>query len=55
VALWCRESAAAHVALGTALLDSGDRDAARKEAERAVALSPTSSEARDLLTRTSQP
>jgi tetratricopeptide (TPR) repeat protein len=51
VALWSRETASAHVALGGALLDQGDRDAARKEAERALAMAPDLTEARDLLRR----
>jgi tetratricopeptide (TPR) repeat protein len=49
VALWSKETAAAHVALGAALLDTGDKDGARRAAERAVALAPTSAEARELL------
>jgi tetratricopeptide (TPR) repeat protein len=52
VALWSRETAAARVALGSALLDSGDREGARREAERALVLAPTSEPARDLLKRT---
>ncbi len=51
VALWCRETAAGHVALGQALLASGERDAAKKEAERALAMTPDSADARDLLKR----
>jgi Tfp pilus assembly protein PilF len=51
VALWCRESAAARVALGAALLESGDREAARREVQRALALDPRSAEARSLLAR----
>ena len=49
VALWSRETAAAHIALGAALLDAGERDAARRAAERALVLSPASVEARELL------
>jgi tetratricopeptide (TPR) repeat protein len=49
VALWSRETAAAHIALGAALLDAGERDAARQAAERALVLSPASVEARELL------
>lgn len=52
VALWSRETVAAHVALGAALLDAGEKDAARREAERAIVLAPNSAEARDLLKRT---
>jgi len=51
VAIWCRETAAARVALGSALFDSGDRDAARREFERALALSPESADARAWLKR----
>jgi tetratricopeptide (TPR) repeat protein len=51
VALWSRETASAHVALGAALLDQGDKDAARKQAERALAMAPDLAEARDLLRR----
>jgi Tfp pilus assembly protein PilF len=49
VALWCRETAAARIALGSALFESGDRIAARTEFERALALAPDSAEARDWL------
>lgn len=52
VAIWCRESAAARVALGAALLESGDKDAARREAERAIVLAPSLEEARELLKKT---
>ena len=51
VALWCRETVAGRIALGAALLQSGDRDAARQEAQRALALDPSSTEARELLER----
>ncbi len=51
VAIWCRETAAARVALGQALLDAGEKDAARREATRALVLAPTSTEARDLMRR----
>jgi len=51
VALWSRETASAHVALGGALLDQGEKDAARKQAERALAMAPDLTEARDLLRR----
>jgi len=51
VALWCRETAAGHIALGHALLDSGDRDAARRELDRALILAPDSAEARALQKR----
>ena len=51
VAIWCRETAPARVALGTAFLESGDRDAARREATRALALAPDSAEAKELMRR----
>ena len=51
VALWSKETAAAHVALGSALLDQGDKAAARKEADRALVLAPDQAEARDLVRR----
>jgi tetratricopeptide (TPR) repeat protein len=51
IAVWCRETAIAHVRLGEALLENGDKVAARQEAQRAIALSPDSAEARALLTR----
>jgi Flp pilus assembly protein TadD len=51
VALWARETAAGRIALGTALLESGDREGARREAERALVLQPSSNEAKELLKR----
>jgi Flp pilus assembly protein TadD len=51
VALWCRETAAGRVALGAALLESGQREAAQREAARALALDPGSAEARALVER----
>jgi tetratricopeptide (TPR) repeat protein len=52
VALWSRETAAAHIALGAALLDAGETEAARQAATRALSLAPASVEARELLKRT---
>jgi Tfp pilus assembly protein PilF len=49
VAIWCRETAEARAALAGALFDSGDKDAARREVERALVLDPQSAEARALL------
>jgi tetratricopeptide (TPR) repeat protein len=49
VAIWCKESAATRLALAAALLESGDRPAARREVERALVLQPNSDEARALL------
>ncbi|HUF46280.1 MAG TPA: tetratricopeptide repeat protein [Vicinamibacterales bacterium] len=51
VALWARESVEAHVALGHALLEGGDRDGARRSAERALEMDAASVEARELLNR----
>jgi Flp pilus assembly protein TadD len=51
VAIWCRETAVARLALGQALFAAGDKDAARREAERALVLSPGLTDARDLLKR----
>lgn len=51
VALWARETAEAQVALGRALAESGDREAARRAATRALELDPNSIEARELLNR----
>jgi Flp pilus assembly protein TadD len=48
VALWCRETAAGRVALGAALLETGQVEAARREANRALVLAPESPEARAL-------
>ena len=51
VAIWCRDTAAARIALGNALLANGDPAGARREAQRAIVLAPESTEARDLLRR----
>ena len=51
VAIWCRETAPARVALGSAFLESGDREAARREATRALALAPDSADAKELMRR----
>ncbi len=51
VALWARETAVGQVALGRALLETGDRDAARRAAGRALQLDPQSVDARELLDR----
>jgi tetratricopeptide (TPR) repeat protein len=49
VAIWCRETSGARLALASAYLDAGDKAAARREAERALALDPNSAEAKALL------
>jgi tetratricopeptide (TPR) repeat protein len=51
IAIWSEPSADAHVALGEAYRQNKDLDAARREAEQALALSPDHAEARALLER----
>jgi lipopolysaccharide biosynthesis regulator YciM len=51
IALWSAESAEAHAVLGEAYRQSKDGDAARGEAQRALALAPALAEARELLSR----
>jgi Flp pilus assembly protein TadD len=51
IAVWCRDTAIAHVRLGEALFESGDKAAALREAQRAITLAPDSPEARALLIR----
>jgi Tfp pilus assembly protein PilF len=51
VAIWCRETAAARVALGEALFETGDKEGARREAERALVLDRDSVAAKALLRR----
>ncbi len=53
VAIWCKETAQARVGLAEALFESGEKDAARVEAERALKLDPQSAAARELLKRIS--
>jgi tetratricopeptide (TPR) repeat protein len=55
ISLWSAETASAHVALGEAFRQTRDLAAARAEAERALALDPSSTEARQLLDRLNQP
>ena len=49
IAIWAKESADARVALGAALLESGDIEGARREAQRALVLKPDSAAAKELL------
>jgi tetratricopeptide (TPR) repeat protein len=49
ISLWSRETAGAHAALARAYLETKDPEAARAEAERAIALDPASVEARGVL------
>jgi tetratricopeptide (TPR) repeat protein len=51
IALWSTETAEAHVALGEAYRQARDAEAARAEAGRALALDPSSVDAKQLLTR----
>jgi len=51
IALWSAETAEAHAALGEAYRQANDVNAAREEAERALALDPSSNDARQLLAR----
>lgn len=51
IALWSAETAEVHVALGEAYREAKDPDAARAEAERALALDPASADAKALLKR----
>jgi tetratricopeptide (TPR) repeat protein len=55
ISIWSQDSAPSRVALGEAYLESGDRAAAREQAERALALVPDSAEAKALLARTGTP
>jgi tetratricopeptide (TPR) repeat protein len=51
IALWSAETAEAHAALGEAYRQAKDTNAARAEAQRALALDPASADARQLLAR----
>jgi tetratricopeptide (TPR) repeat protein len=51
VSIWSQETAAARVALGQALLDTDNPDAARTEAQRALQLDPASADAKSLLSK----
>ena len=51
ISIWSQETAAAHVALGEAVLQEKDDAAARAEAERALTLAPGSPDARRLLAK----
>ena len=55
IALWSEESVPAHLALAEAYLAGADGDGARAEVERALALDPTSVEARQLRARLGGP
>jgi tetratricopeptide (TPR) repeat protein len=49
LALWCRESADGHAGLATAQLAAGKREAAKASADRALALDPANTEAREVI------
>ncbi len=49
VALWCKETVEARLALGNALLESGDQDGAKRQVDRALALDPGNAQAQALL------
>ena len=49
ISIWSHDAAPAHVVLGEAYLQAKDVDAARGEAQRALALDPASTEAKQLL------
>src|SRR5262249_1717499 len=49
ISIWSRDTARAHVALGEAYLSIKDTASARAEAQRALALDPSSNEATALL------
>jgi tetratricopeptide (TPR) repeat protein len=51
ITLWSAETASAHAALGEAYRQSRNAEAARAEAERALALDPASADAKQLLAR----
>jgi tetratricopeptide (TPR) repeat protein len=51
IALWSAETAEAHAVLGEAYRQAKDLDAARAEAERALAIDPASVEAKQLVAR----
>ena len=51
IALWSTETAEAHAALGEAYRQSKEPEAARTEAERALAMDPQSVDAKELLAR----
>jgi tetratricopeptide (TPR) repeat protein len=49
IAIWSRESAAAHAALASAYLELDDVEAARTEATRALTLDPASADAKRVI------
>ena len=55
VSLWSAETVEGHVLLAEAYLENRELEAARAEAERAVALAPTSADAKRVLQRATEP
>jgi len=55
IALWSQETAQGHLVLAEALLQAEDKEGARTEATRALALDPTLDEAKALLARLDKP
>ena len=55
ISIWSRETPEAHTVLARAYLQAGDRDSARAEASRALALDPRADEARAVLTEIGKP
>ena len=55
LAVWSQDSAIGRLALAEALLQSEDKEGARAEANRALALDPNLAEAKDLLARIDKP
>jgi tetratricopeptide (TPR) repeat protein len=55
ISLWSAETAEAHAVLARAFLEMKDRDAARSEVQRALALDPSSVEAREALAKLTAP
>ena len=49
IAVWSKETGAARAALASAYFDNGDKDAAKREAQRALAIEPENADARALL------
>jgi Tfp pilus assembly protein PilF len=49
ISIWSRDTAPAHVALGEAYLKLNDTAAAKTEAQKALALDPSSAEAKELI------
>lgn len=55
ISIWSVETVEAHIALGEAYLEADEPDAAKGEADRALAMNPQSADARRLLERTQRP